>query len=84
MEMPREARNRLEELATGSVGGLLLKYSWPALVAMTLNALYSVVDRMFIGQGCGVDAMAGLTLAMPLMMLFGAFGAQNFTDDKSC
>lgn len=41
---------------------------------MTLNALYAVVDRVFIGQGCGVDAMAGLQLAMPVVMLFGAFG----------
>lgn len=65
---------KLEELATGRPGRLLLKYSWPALVAMTLNALYCVVDRVFIGQGCGVDAMAGLTLTMPVMMLFGAFG----------
>jgi Na+-driven multidrug efflux pump len=69
----RAAKN-LEELATGHTGRLLLKYSWPALVAMSLNALYCVVDRMFIGQGCGVDAMAGLTLTMPVMMFFAAFG----------
>lgn len=69
-----EARKNIEELASGNTGRLLLKYSWPALVAMTLNALYAVVDRVFIGQGCGVDAMAGLTMTMPLMMLFGAFG----------
>ena len=74
MAMSREARRNMEELATGSVGGLLFRYSWPALVAMTLNALYAVVDRVFIGHGCGVDAMAGLTLVMPVMMLFGAFG----------
>jgi len=67
-------RKNIEELATGHTGKLLLKYSWPALVAMTLNALYAVVDRVFIGQGCGMDAMAGLQLAMPVMMLFGAFG----------
>lgn len=41
---------------------------------MSLNALYSVVDRAFIGQGCGTDAMAGLTLAMPVLMFFAAFG----------
>lgn len=70
----RPASENLEELASGKLGRLLLKYSWPALVAMTLNALYAVVDRVFIGQGCGVDAMAGLQLAMPVMMLFGAFG----------
>ena len=67
-------KSNLEELATGSTGRLLLKYSWPALVAMTLNALYAVVDRVFIGQSCGLEAMAGLQLAMPVMMLFGAFG----------
>lgn len=69
-----QTKSNLEELASGKLGRLLLKYSWPALVAMTLNALYAVVDRVFIGQGCGVDAMAGLQLAMPVMMLFGAFG----------
>jgi len=69
-----QSSSNLEELASGNIGRLLLRYSWPALVAMTLNALYAVVDRVFIGQGCGVDAMAGLQLAMPAMMLFGAVG----------
>ena len=64
----------LDELATGGIGRLLVKYSWPALVAMSLNALYAVVDRVFIGQGCGVDAMAGLQLAMPVVMFLAAFG----------
>ena len=64
----------IEELSAGRLGRLLLKYSWPALVAMSLNALYAVVDRFYIGQGCGEAAMAGLTLTFPVMMLFGAFG----------
>ena len=41
---------------------------------MSLNALYAVVDRLYIGHGCGEDAMAGLTLAFPAMMVFVAFG----------
>ena len=61
-------------MASGKIGRLLVKYSWPALVAMTLNALYAVVDRAFIGHGCGVDAMAGLQLAMPVVMFLGSFG----------
>ena len=68
------SNGNLEELASGKLGRLLLKYSWPALVAMSLNALYAVVDRFYIGQGCGEAAMAGLTLTFPVMMLFGAFG----------
>ena len=62
------------DLADSRLGRLLLRYSWPALVAMSLNALYAVVDRFYIGQGCGEAAMAGLTLTFPVMMLFGAFG----------
>lgn len=65
---------RLKELANAPLGRLVARFSWPALVSMTLNALYSVVDRIYIGQGCGQDAMAGLTLVFPVMMVFGAFG----------
>jgi Na+-driven multidrug efflux pump len=62
------------ELATVSPLRLLIKYSWPALVAMSLNALYTVVDRFYIGHGCGENAMAALTLCFPVMLFFAAFG----------
>ena len=65
---------RLKALADAPLGRLVMRFSWPALVSMTLNALYSIVDRIYIGQGCGQGAMAGLTLAFPVMMVFGAFG----------
>lgn len=65
---------RLKALADAPLGRLVMRFSWPALVSMTLNALYTIVDRVYIGQGCGQDAMAGLTLVFPVMMVFGAFG----------
>ena len=68
------AHGRTDELANGGIARLLFRYSWPALVSMSLNALYAVVDRFYIGRGCGEAAMAGVTLAFPVMMLFGAFG----------
>lgn len=74
MSASNAVRNNVKELATEKPAKLLLKYSWPALVAMTLNSLYTVVDRAFIGHGCGVDATAALTLSMPIVMLFAAFG----------
>ena len=64
----------VKDFAEAPLGRLLFKCSWPALIAMSLNALYAVVDRTFIGYGCGVDSIAGLTLAMPIVMLFGAVG----------
>ena len=69
-----QSSSNVEKLATGKIGRLLLEYSWPALIAMSLNALYAVVDRFYIGRGCGEAAMAGLTLTFPVMMAFGAFG----------
>lgn len=41
---------------------------------MSLNALYAVVDRFYIGRGCGEAAMAGLQLAFPAMLFFTACG----------
>lgn len=61
-------------LAEGKIGKLLIDYSWPALISMTLNALYSVVDRLYIANGCGEDAIAGLTIAFPVMMVFVSVG----------
>ncbi len=69
-----QSSSSVDDLANGGIGRLLARYSWPALVAMSLNALYAVVDRLYIGQGCGEAAMAGLQLAMPVTMLLGAFG----------
>ena len=68
------AQGQLRELGEGRLGPLLLKLSWPALVSMTLNALYNVVDSVYIGHGCGDNALAGITLTFPIMMALGAFG----------
>ena len=70
----KRAPDRTAELAEGPVARLLFRYSWPALVSMSLNALYAVVDRFYIGRGCGEAAMAGITLTFPVVMLFVAFG----------
>ncbi|MBR1836573.1 MAG: MATE family efflux transporter [Kiritimatiellae bacterium] len=65
---------RLRELSGGRLLPLLWGYAWPALVTMSLNMLYNVVDRVYIGHGCGAEAIAGLALTFPVMMVLGAFG----------
>ena len=69
-----DAKAQLRDLAEGRLGPLLLKLSWPALVSMTLNSLYNVIDSVYIGHGCGDNALAGITLTFPIMMALGAFG----------
>lgn len=66
--------NRLTALREGPLVPLLLSFSWPAIVSMSLNMLYNVVDRIYIGQGCGADAIAGLALTFPVMLVVGAVG----------
>lgn len=53
---------------------LLLKFSIPAIIGMIVNALYNVVDRIFIGQGVGSLAIAGITMSFPIMMIGMGFG----------
>ena len=50
--------NSQQVLGTESIGKLLLKYSVPAIIGMMVNALYNVVDRMFIGNIPGVGPLA--------------------------
>ena len=62
------------ELATLPVGKLLWRYSVPAIVGTMVMSLYNVIDRIFIGQGVGPDAISGLALTFPIMSISGAIG----------
>ena len=63
-------------LAEESIGKLLLKYSIPAIIGMLVNALYNIVDRMFIGRipEVGSLALTGVGITMPIMSILLAFG----------
>jgi len=48
--------------------------SVPATIGMIVNALYNLVDTIFVGQGVGPMGITGLTIALPLQALIGAMG----------
>ena len=60
-------------LETESIGKLLLQYSIPAIIGMTVTSLYNIIDSIFIGHGVGPLAISGLALTFPLMNLVIAF-----------
>ena len=60
-------------LGTSPIGKLLVKYSVPAIIASVATSLYNIIDSIFIGQGVGAMAIAGLALTFPLMNLVAAF-----------
>ena len=62
-----------DSLGIEPVGRLLLRFSLPAITGMLVNALYVVVDRIFVGRGVNEAALGGLSLVMPLMTISMAF-----------
>jgi putative MATE family efflux protein len=62
------------ELGEAPVGRLLIKLSFPAMMAMVFMGLYNLVDTVFIGRGVGTTAMGGLSIALPLQAIIAAFG----------
>lgn len=60
------------KLGTEKISTLLFRFSMPAIIGMMINALYNVVDRIFIGNApnVGLDGLAGLTIAFPIMIIF--------------
>lgn len=69
--MANEITWRLEH---EKISRLLLQYAIPAVIGTMVNALYNIVDRVFIGQGVGALAIAGLTLTFPILLFLQAFG----------
>ena len=72
------------ELGTKPVGKLLTQYALPAIVAMTASSLYNIIDRAFIGQIVGPEAIAGLGITFPFMNLSAAFGAAVGVGASTC
>lgn len=64
-------------LGTAPVGRLMWKLAVPAVAAQLINALYNIVDRMYIGHmGSEGDlALTGLGVAFPILMFISALSA---------
>lgn len=81
-------QNTQDRLGTKRVGALLAEFSIPATIGMLVNALYNIVDRIFIGNAKGLEflGITALTVSFPIMMImmgialmFGAGGASLFS-----
>jgi putative MATE family efflux protein len=53
---------------------LLFKFSLPTIIGMVIIALYNFVDTIFVGNVIGPDAIAGLTLVLPVNIFIVAIG----------
>ncbi len=65
---------KTKELAELNIAKLMLKFFIPAFIGVFVNALYNIVDRIFIGQGVGSMALSGISVIFPVMLIVMGFG----------
>lgn len=61
-------------LGRKDIGLLIRDFSLPAITGMVVNALYNVVDSIFVGHGVGAIGLAAVTIAFPMMIVMMGFG----------
>ena len=68
---------RQNNLACDPIGTLMLRLALPSVIAQTINMLYNMVDRMYIGaiEGIGAYALTGMGLTLPIITLITAFSS---------
>lgn len=70
-----EENNNISEnkMGVAPVGKLLLSMAWPAMLSMTILALYNVVDSVFVSM-VNSKALTAVSIVAPLQMLMVSLG----------
>lgn len=71
----RNKAKKVNHLGTDPVPQLVRRLAIPAMLAQFVNVLYSVIDRMYIGNiaGTGELALAGVGICGPIVTMISAF-----------
>ena len=76
-------------LETEKISKLIVTFAIPSIISMVVNALYNIVDQIFIGQGVGYLGNGATNVVMPLTVIVIALsllvgdGAAAYLDRKS-
>lgn len=70
----QETKTTENKMGTLPVNKLLISMSLPMMISMLVQALYNVVDSIFVSRICE-DALTAVSLAFPLQSLMIALGA---------
>ena len=71
---------KTNDFGRDSIPLLVLKISVPFMFAQLVNVLYSIVDRIYVGNipVTGADALAGVGVCAPIVTLLSSFGTVLF------
>ena len=70
-------KKKVNDFGSDPIPLLVLKISVPFMFAQFVNVLYSIVDRIYIGNipVIGADSLAGAGVCAPIITLLSSFGA---------
>ena len=60
-------------MGTEKIGKLLRKFAIPCIISMVVNALYNMVDQIFIGWGVGYLGNGATNIVFPIVVICLAF-----------
>ena len=77
MKIRRKHPVRVNHLGSDPIPQLVRRLALPAMLAQFVNVLYSIIDRMYIGNIANVGdiALAGVGICGPIVTMISAFAA---------
>ena len=63
-----EEREHVNKMGAMPIKKLLVNMAWPAILSMTINAMYNIVDSIFVAQ-ISEDALTAVSIVNPIQML---------------
>lgn len=70
--MAKNKISKSEEMAVEKIPKLVLRYSSVTFLSLFFSALYNLVDTLFVSHGIGDNAMGGVSIVFPFMMIQAA------------
>ncbi len=67
-------KHNTDFLGTAPLGKVLMQMSAPMVVGFVVQALYNIVDTMFVGQSVGALGIGALGISFPLQVILMAIG----------
>lgn len=72
MKKNDEMQPKTTALGEEAIPRLVLRFAATTLAALLLNAVYTLTDALFISWGVGENAMGGVSVVFPFVILQGA------------
>lgn len=75
--------SKTERMANDKISLLVLKYSLTSFTALFFSALYNLVDALFVSRGVGDNAMGGVSIVFPFMIIQSASALEVTTGTQT-